>query len=215
MKKQEEIVEIINNSQTLHGSIINVMNDVKNIDKSLTVGDGKSSYKGVADKDVKLIIGQAMAKHNLTCIPIDIQPIVKVDRWSETQSYNGQNYEKSKQSIFTEVLVKYQITHALTNESIIIVGYGHGVDSQDKSAGKATTYALKNALLYTFLVPTGSIDDTDKTHSNDIETPSNKKILTDERFKNALNALKNNEVSKDDLLKFALTSEQLKKLNEL
>ena len=55
-----------------------------------------------------------------------------------------------------------------------IAGYGHGVDPQDKGAGKATTYALKNALLYTFLTPVGKIDDTDTTHSNDIAPPPSK-----------------------------------------
>ena len=53
----------------------------------------------------------------------------------------------------------------------IVMGYGHGVDSQDKSAGKATTYALKYALLNTFLVPTGDIDDTDNTHSDTYDQP--------------------------------------------
>jgi hypothetical protein len=52
-----------------------------------------------------------------------------------------------------------------------IAGYGHGTDPQDKAAGKATTYALKYALLYTFLVPTGDIDDADKTHSDHHATP--------------------------------------------
>jgi hypothetical protein len=51
------------------------------------------------------------------------------------------------------------------------MGYGHGVDPQDKGAGKATTYALKNCLLYTFLTPVGKIDDTDKTHSDEIPSP--------------------------------------------
>jgi hypothetical protein len=50
-------------------------------------------------------------------------------------------------------------------------GYGHGVDSQDKGAGKATTYALKYTLLYLFLVPTGKIDDSDNDHSDNKEVP--------------------------------------------
>lgn len=58
-----------------------------------------------------------------------------------------------------------------SGEYLTISGYGHGVDTQDKGAGKATTYALKYALLYTFLVPTGKIDDTDKDHSEDKEVP--------------------------------------------
>jgi hypothetical protein len=59
-----------------------------------------------------------------------------------------------------------------SGESVELAGYGHGVDPQDKGAGKATTYALKNCLLYTFLTPVGKIDDTETTHSNDIAAPA-------------------------------------------
>lgn len=34
-------------------AIISVMQEVKGIDKSMTVGTGSSSYKGVPDKEVK------------------------------------------------------------------------------------------------------------------------------------------------------------------
>jgi hypothetical protein len=202
----------------IYAAMINVMIEVKNIDKSLTVGDGKSSYKGVADKDVKQVIGQSMAKNGLVCFPISIDPKVTIERWNETQNYNGQQYEKVKQSVFTEVLAKFKIVHALTGDSIDIVGYGHGIDTQDKSAGKATTYALKNALLYSFLVPTGAIDDTDKTHSNDIEAPqiSSKIPLNDNQFIRAIKAVQNNEITKDELINdYQLTNTQLNTLNNL
>jgi len=193
----------------LHESIINVMRAVKNIDKSMTVGSGANSYKGVADKDVKYIIGSAMAENNLTCLPIDIQPKVQIDRWEAEETYNGKTQIKQKQSIFTEVIAKFLITHSLTNESLTIVGYGHGVDTQDKSAGKATTYALKNALLYSFLVPTGAIDDTDKTHSSAIEVPQKQKpLLTNDRFENAIIAIHSGDAKKEDLFKFELTDLQ-------
>jgi len=52
-----------------------------------------------------------------------------------------------------------------------VAGYGHGIDTQDKGAGKATTYALKYTLLYLFLVPTGKIDDADNDHSDEKEIP--------------------------------------------
>lgn len=152
---------------TLHTAILNVMYEVKSIDKGMTVGSGNNSYKGVADKDVKYIIGQSMTRNGLTCVPIDMQPTLQVNEWE--QEWNGN--KQRKQSVFTTVICKFQLTHAKTGESIVICGYGHGVDPQDKGAGKATTYALKNALLYTFLVPTGQIDDTDNTHSKEIEVP--------------------------------------------
>jgi hypothetical protein len=68
------------------------------------------------------------------------------------------------------VKTTYLLLHE-SGESMELQGYGHGVDSQDKGAGKATTYALKYTLLYTFLVPTGKIDDSDNDHSDNKEVP--------------------------------------------
>lgn len=152
--------------ENLVKAILKVMQDVKGIDKTMTVGEGKSAYKGVSDKEVKKIIGESMQKHGLVMLPIETTPKIQIDRWEETSQYGI----KQKQSVFTEVTTKYLLLHE-SGESQIISGYGQGVDSQDKGAGKATTYALKNTLLYTFLVPTGSIDDTDTTHSDAHETP--------------------------------------------
>ena len=152
--------------ENLYHAMIKVMQDVKNIDKNLNVGSGNYGYKGVADKDVKQAIGQSMAANGLTCIPIKIEPKTTVDRWEEEQTYKGKTTVKQKVSVFVEVLATYKITHCDTQESIEIMGFGHGQDSNDKAAGKATTYALKNALLYSFLVPTGAIDDTETQHSD-------------------------------------------------
>jgi hypothetical protein len=144
-------------------AIIEVMNDVKGIEKSMTVGTGQMSYKGVPDKEVKKILGQSMAKNGLCILPTGIKPSIKIERWEEPD-YSGKI--KTKQSVFTEVVSTYLLMHE-SGECQEISGYGHGVDSQDKGAGKATTYALKYALLYSFLVPTGDIDDADSTHSQE------------------------------------------------
>lgn len=147
-------------------AIIEVMKLVKGIDKSMVVGNGQNSYNGVPDQQVKKIIGDAMEKNGLTMLPIEVDAKTEVSRWEENYSGNT----KQKQSVFTEVKTKYLLLHT-SGESIVLSGYGHGVDSQDKGAGKATTYALKYALLYTFLVPTGKIDDSDTTHSDNHEAP--------------------------------------------
>jgi hypothetical protein len=49
---------------------------------------------------------------------------------------------------------------------------GHGIDSGDKAPGKAMTYAFKQLLLYIFAIPVGNIDDSDSTHSEAHEVPS-------------------------------------------
>jgi hypothetical protein len=154
-------------------AVLEVMKEVKSIEKNLEVGKGTySSYKGVADKDVKLQIGQAMQKNGLIILPISVEPKTTVTEWED------QN-QKHKTQVLTEVVTRYKLMHT-SGESIDLAGYGHGVDSQDKSAGKATTYALKYALLNTFLVPTGDIDDADSTHSDSYAQPpktAEKKVL--------------------------------------
>lgn len=179
-------------------AIISVMKKVEGIEKSATVGTGSNAYKGVPDQEVKKIIGQAMAEAGLCILPIGVEPKIKIDRWETT--YNGQ--PQQKQAVFTEVTTKYLLMHE-SGQSIELAGYGHGTDSQDKSAGKATTYALKYVLLYTFLVPTGKIDDADKDHSESHPTPPADKRpwLTENMtaFKKAKEAIGTGDKTLDDV----------------
>lgn len=194
--------------KTLTTAILQVMNEVKSVEKNLNVGVGKSSYKGVSDKDVKQVIQPAMVRAGLVIIPVNIEPTLKIDRWTEQTNYG----EKQKQQIFSEVKVTFELIHE-SGESRKIVGYGHGIDSQDKSAGKATTYALKYALLYTFLIPTGQIDDTDNDHSENKDVPKQKQTLTDEQFNKALDAIKKGTYTKGELVaNFKLTGSQTNKI---
>jgi len=189
-------------------AIIAVMKAVKGVEKSMDVGSGNSSYKGVSDREVKQIVGRAMAANGLCIIPISVKPKVEVSRWEELDGYGKL---RQKQSVFTEVNTRYLLLHE-SGESMELEGYGHGVDSQDKGAGKATTYALKYALLYTFLVPTGTIDDSDTVHSDNIEAPAKPKPgLTDKAFRKLVERVAKGEL---DLAKkadeqFMLTSEQI------
>lgn len=189
-------------------AIIKVMQEVRNIEKGLTVGTGNSSYKGVADKDVKYALSDAMAKNGLCILPIGINAVETVTRWEQGGF--------QKQSVFTKVDTKYLLLHE-SGESIEIVGHGHGVDSQDKSAGKATTYALKYALLYTFMVATGNIDDADKESSETHEVPKTqskvkaKPTATDKAMSAACDKILSGETGIVDKMKnaFALTDDQI------
>ena len=158
--------------KNLAEAIISVMKEVRGMEKNSRVGSGGSAYNGTKDQDVKEVFNESMAKHGLCMIPFDIQEETKIDRWEEVDVWSKLNPKpmKTKQSVFTKTVVKYMLLHE-SGESTTVCGYGHGVDPQDKAAGKATTYAMKNALLYTFMTPVGKIDDTETTHSNDIELP--------------------------------------------
>jgi len=172
-------------------AIISVMKEVKGMEKNSRVGAGtRAAYDGKKDSDVKEAFNNALSKNGLAMIPISIEDEIKIDRWEEENTWSGKTTLKQKQSVFTKVKTKYLLLHE-SGESIEVAGYGHGVDAQDKGAGKATTYALKNALLYTFLTPVGKIDDSDTTHSAQIETPTdNKKWLTESQLNATLKATK-------------------------
>ena len=146
------------------------MQEVEWVAKWMTVWTWNNSYKWVSDKDVKLKLRGAMIKNGLSILPTCVNSKIQIDRWEEVDQYSKSIPKdmKTKQSIFTEVDTKYILLHT-SGESIELAWYGHWVDTQDKGAWKATTYALKNTLLSMFLIPTWV--DTDDTHSDDIEVP--------------------------------------------
>lgn len=147
-------------------AILAVMQEVENIEKGMNVGAGTNSYKAVSDGDVRNSLRKAMVKNGLVIVPTSVTAKTQIDRWEEESQYG----KKMKQSVLTEAHTKYLLIHS-SGEQLELAGYGHGVDSQDKSAGKATTYALKNTLLDTFLITKGEAEDTDKTHSDDLPVP--------------------------------------------
>lgn len=164
------------NNKNIAKAIIEVMKAeaVKNMEKNSVVGTGKNRYNGTKDADVKKVFNEELAAAGLCILPVGLKESTEISRWEETNNYGT----KQKQSVFTKVETKYMLLHE-SGESIELTGYGHGVDSQDKGAGKATTYALKNCLLYTFLTPVGKIDDTDNDHSEEIETPKKKRSVNE------------------------------------
>lgn len=154
-------------------AIKSVMDEVNWVAKNMTVWTWNSSYKWVSDKDVKQAIRESMIKHWLSILPTWVSSKIQIDRWEEVDWFSKETPKamKTKQSIFTEVETKYILLHT-SWESIELAWYWQWVDTQDKWAGKATTYALKNTLLNMFLIPTWV--DTDDTHSDDLPVPQKK-----------------------------------------
>jgi hypothetical protein len=146
----------------LAAAVIQVMNEVDGIEKTKKVGTGTNAYMGVEDKEVKKVVGAAMAKAGLVLLPIGCEGSSSIQRWTES---NAQYGDKAKKEVFVEVKTRYLLLHT-SGQSIELEGYGQGIDSQDKAAGKA----LKYTLLYTFLVPTGKIDDADNNHGSELPT---------------------------------------------
>jgi hypothetical protein len=222
INEQKEIIEKLEQQKSelvykhktpnLVAAINQVMREVKGIEKTASVGTGNNSFKAVSDKDVKRVVGQAMERAGLAILPILVEPTLNLERWEVSEQWGTQPAKmKRKKEVFTEVKTKYLLMHE-SGQQIELAGYGQGVDSMDKGAGKSCTYALKYMLLYLFLIPTGQIDDADKTQPQK-QTVKTKQTLTDDQFKKAIAAIGANTYTADELRKeFSLSQDQEKQL---
>lgn len=189
-----------------------VMKECPTIEKNSQVGKGSFGYKGVKDSELKLMLNRAMRTNGLAIFPQQIDESTEIHRWKA----DG----KEKMQVFTKVNSKFLLIHE-SGEQIEINGVGHSVDSQDKGAGKATTYALKYALLYTFMIATGEIDDADDYHNDDIDEPDaeDEKELVDvgtQKFDSAVIKIMSDELTVAKIkTKFRLTQEAEKKLKAI
>ena len=103
--------------QKLIKAVLQVMEECEGIEKSMTVGKGSNSYKGVSDKDVKLKIGGSMRRNGLIILPTEVNPVYELNTWE--QDYNGS--VSRKQSIFTQVTTKYLVCHE-SGETVTLAG---------------------------------------------------------------------------------------------
>lgn len=158
------------NNLNLYQRIQAVSNEIKNIEKNMTVGEGSYAYKAVQDIDVVLEVKEAETKFGLVSIPVK-QELVKseVIRVQKTDGGESVNYVD---------IVK--LTLRIVNidnisEFIDVESYGRGLDPADKGFGKASTYARKYALLNAYKIATGEDPDKDKSKEQAILEPNAKK----------------------------------------
>ena len=161
--------------------LFDVMNETESLEKDLKVGSGSNSYKAVGEKTVLNMLKPLFKKHRLIIFPKDGDITEHEKVWEE--SYNGK--PSTKKRFVTQLRVYFTVVDVDSNETIDIVGFGNGADSQDKGSGKAFTYAFKTALNKTFMMFSG--EDTDNTHSDDISgnQPTEQKI-TEDMLKDAI-----------------------------
>lgn len=135
-----------------------VANDIKNIEKNMTVGSGSYSYKAVSDLDVTLQVKDAETRHKLLSIPFG-QEIVKSDIIKTIEKDN-----KEKITYVDNIKMTIRIIDLEDVSSFIdIVSFGKGIDSGDKGFGKASTYARKYGLLNAYKIATGEDPDAEKS----------------------------------------------------
>jgi hypothetical protein len=143
-------------------AILQVMKNVEYMTKDDQIGSGSYAYKAITDEKVRRIVREHMINAGLVIFQIDINPDTSHERWEEVINQKGD--KKMKHEVFSECVITYRLMHT-SGQYIDLKSLGHGVDSSDKSPGKAMTYAMKYILLNTFLIPTG--DDPDKFASEE------------------------------------------------
>lgn len=135
-----------------------VSNDIKNIEKNMTVGKGAYAYKAVQDIDVTLEAKRAETKYGLVSIPVR-QELVRSDI-VKTMKDNG-----SEGVQYVDIV---KMTLRIVNledptEFVEVESFGRGLDSGDKGFGKASTYARKYAILNAYKIATGEDPDAEKS----------------------------------------------------
>ena len=133
--------------------------ELSTVAKSLEVGVGKSQYKAVGEADVLRAVKPLEAKHGVYSYPCSRQIIESGTIENETMDY--QTKEKIvRKSLFERIETIYRFVNVDNpTEYIDITTYGDGIDTQDKSVGKAMTYGDKYALMKAYKIITG--DDPD------------------------------------------------------
>lgn len=135
-----------------------VMSETKSLERDKEVGYGNNKYKAISESSVLNEIKPLFKKYGLIIFPCEIQVNDRVD------TFLVKDGESSR--LMTQVIHKWKIVDTETGEFEIIASVGNGVDTQDKSSGKAQTYSLKAALQKTFMMFSG--EDADNEHSDTI-----------------------------------------------
>jgi hypothetical protein len=149
-----------------------VGDEIRNLEKGLTVGSGNYTYKAVGDLDVTLAVKDAEKKYRLVSIPIK-QELVSSEVLKTIDKYN-----KEKIQFVDNIKMTLRIVDLEDAEKFIdIESFGKGIDSGDKGFGKASTYARKYALLNAYKIATGEDPDKDKSETIQQEPTDTKKDL--------------------------------------
>ena len=162
-KKMEEKIVL-----NIYEKLSNISVELSSVAKNLEVGYGQNKYKAVGEADVLKAIKPLEAKYKVYSYPCARQ-IIETGTIETTNSKG-----EPKKNLFERIEVIYRFVNIENpNEFIDITSYGDGIDSQDKSVGKAMTYADKYALLKAYKIVTG--DDPDQEASEPLKAAETKK----------------------------------------
>ena len=168
----------------IYQKLLKITEELNTVKKGLTVGSGSYGYKAVGEMDILQAVRPLEIQYGVYSYPMN--RVLVSQETLETEK-NGKTS--------TKFMMRVETTYRFVNvdepsEVVDQVSYGDGVDSLDKSPGKAMTYSDKYSLMKAYKIMTG--DDPDQNHSND----------TTVKKRNNYNIPKKvNEPNKDAILK--------------
>ena len=145
----------------IYEKLLKITSEMKNVNKNLEVGVGKSSYKAVGEADVLKAVKELEEKYRIYSYPKE-RKIVDREILETKKTYNGQTTEGNQIFMRIETIYKF-VNIDKPEESVEITTYGDGVDTQDKAPGKAMTYGDKYALMKAYKIITGEDPDQNKS----------------------------------------------------
>lgn len=154
-----------------------VSNEIKGIEKDMTVGNGSYQYKAVSDVQVTLKVKEAETKHGIISIPIK-QELISSEVIKTLKKNNEEGLTFVENIKMTLLIVDLDDP----TQKIEIESFGKGVDSSDKGFGKASTYARKYALLNAYKIATGEDPDSDISKKQTARTVDEKRIALENYY---------------------------------
>lgn len=158
----------------IYEKLLAISQEIATVAKNLNVGVGKSSYKAVGEADILKAVRPLEAKHKVYSYPFS-RTIIESGVIENEIENNGT--KTIKKNLYERIETVYRFVNIEKPEEFIeITTYGDGIDSQDKSVGKAMTYADKYALMKAYKIVTG--DDPDQDESKPLAKTTIKKAPT-------------------------------------
>lgn len=179
--------------------IQSVSNEIKGIEKDMTVGTGSYKYKAVSDTIVVLKVKEAEKKFGLISIPLKQDLVHSEILRTNKKQKNQSEFEESIKYVDV-IKMTLRIYDIETEKYIDVESFARGLDTSDKGFGKASTYARKYALLNAYKIATGEDLDAEMSKKETATTKDEKRI-------EIINYLtKNNEYCLEITKHFNLTS---------
>lgn len=139
----------------IYKRMLAIQSELATVAKNLTVSTGgKSSYRAVGEKDILDAVKPLEQKYGVYSYPVD-RDIVDSGEM-EKQGSNGY----STISRYLRIRTVYRFVNIDNpDDHIDILSYADGIDSGDKTTGKAMTYCDKYALMKAYKISTGEDPD--------------------------------------------------------